>query len=101
METKYQAGLRVHEYVLEECLGAGAFGEVWRARHHVTESVEVAIKLAVEPDYVRYLKNEGDIVHRLRHPNIVSVLGIDPYADTPYLVMELVEGPSLRQLLDE
>ena len=101
MTDKYQAGTRVSEYVLEERIGAGSFGEVWRARHHIWDGDAVAIKLPTEPDYVRYLRKEGLVVHGLRHPNIVGVKGLDPYAEIPYLVMELVEGPSLRGLLDE
>jgi len=87
--------------VLEERIGIGTFGEVWRARHHVWESERVAIKLPTEPEYVRYLQREGVVVHGLRHSNIIRVMGMDPYAEVPYLVMELVEGPSLRQVLQE
>lgn len=101
MTTKYQSGARVSEYVLEECVGAGTFGEVWQARHHVWENERVAVKLPTEPEYVRYLQREGVVVHGVRHPNIVRVIGLDPYAEIPYLVMELVKGPSLRKLLDE
>lgn len=101
MNTKYQPGARVSEYVLEECVGAGAFGEVWRARHHIWENERVAVKVPTEPEYVRYLQREGVVVHGLRHPNIVRVLGLDPYAEIPYLVMELVGGPSLRDVLNE
>jgi serine/threonine protein kinase len=101
MTTKYQPGVRVSEYVLEQCLGAGTFGEVWQGRHHIWESDRVAIKLPTEPEYVRYLQREGVVVHGLRHPNIIRVLGLDPYADTPYLIMELVKGPSLRDVITE
>ncbi len=100
-DTKYRSGTRVSEYLLEECIGRGTFGEVWRARHHVWDKEHVAIKLPTEPEYVRFLRQEGVMVHGLRHPNIVRVLGLDPYADVPYLVMELVRGPSLRQVLAE
>ena len=101
MTTKHQPGVRVSEYVLEECVGAGTFGEVWRARHHIWEKDRVAVKLPTEPEYVRYLQREGVVVHGLKHPNIIRVIGLDPYAEIPYLVMELVEGPSLRAVLDE
>lgn len=101
MTTKYQSGARISEYMLEECIGAGTFGEVWRARHHVWDNERVAIKLPTEPEYVRYLRQEGVVVHGLRHANIVRVMGLDPYAEIPYLTMELVDGPSLRQVLNE
>ncbi len=99
--SQYQPGMRVSEYKLEEQLGAGTFGEVWRARHHVWQDDEVAIKLPTQPDYVRYLQREGLVVHGLRHKNIVRVMGMDPYAEHPYLTMELVKGPSLRGVLNE
>lgn len=101
MNTKYRPETRVSEYRLEEPLGGGTFGEVWRARHHVWDNEEVAIKLPTEPEYVRYLQQEGIVVHGLRHPNIIRVIGLDPYADPPYLVMELVRGQSLRAAIDQ
>ncbi|MEW6253416.1 MAG: serine/threonine-protein kinase [Planctomycetota bacterium] len=99
--TKYQAGARVGEYLLEKCLGAGTFGEVWQARHHIWDNERVAAKLPTEAEYVRYLQREGVVVHGIRHPNIVRVIGLDPFCETPYLLMELVKGPSLRDLLRE
>ncbi len=101
MSGKYQPGTRVSEYILEERIGTGTFGEVWRGRHHVWENDRVAIKLPTELEYVRYLRLEGAVVHGLRHQNIIRVLGLDPYAETPYLVMELVNGPSLREIINE
>ncbi len=101
MVTKYESGTRVGEYILEKCLGAGTFGEVWQARHHVWDNDQVAAKLPTEPEYVRFLQQEGVVVHGLRHPNIVRVMGLDPYAEIPYLIMELVRGPAVRQVLDK
>jgi serine/threonine-protein kinase len=49
---------------------------------------------------VRYLQREGIVVHGIKHPNIVRVIGFDPFAEHPYLIMELVTGPSLRQVID-
>lgn len=99
MNPHYQSGTRVSEYLLEAPIAAGAFGEVWRARHHLWTEEEVAIKLPTSPEYVRYLQREGMLVHGLRHPNIVRVLGVDPYSAIPYLVMELVHGPSLDRVI--
>lgn len=101
MATAYQAGQRVSEYVLEEPLGEGSFGVVWRARHHAWNDEQVAIKLPTAPEFVRDLRREGAVVHGLRHPNIVRMIGMDSYADPPYLVMELVRGPSLRRVLEQ
>ncbi len=96
-----QPGTRVSEYLLEEKIGEGSFSQVWRARHHIWSDERVAIKIPTDAEYVRYLRREGVVVHGLRHPNIVRVLGLDPYAEIPYLVMELVRGPSLRSVIDE
>ncbi len=93
-------GDRIHNYLLEARVGAGSFGEVWRARHHVFGEV-VAVKVPTDPQYVRNLQREGVVVHGLRHPNIVRAIDLDPYADPPYLIMEYIDGPSLRTVIDE
>ena len=90
---------RVGEYVLDQKIGAGAFGEVWRARHHVWADQLVAVKIPTDPQYLRNLQQEGNAVHGLNHPNIVKAIGFDPYAATPYLAMEYVPGTSLRPLI--
>ncbi|MBC7784609.1 MAG: protein kinase [Burkholderiales bacterium] len=92
-------GQRISEYIIEEPLGAGTFGEVWRARHHVWNQQTVAIKLPNNAEFIRDLQREGLAVQGLEHPNIVRAIGFDPYADPPYLIMEYVPGSSLRQPL--
>ncbi|MGH7215413.1 MAG: protein kinase domain-containing protein, partial [Tepidisphaeraceae bacterium] len=92
---------RVSEYVLDERIGAGTFGEVWRARHHVWTDQFVAIKIPTDPQYLRNLQREGAAVHGLVHPNIVRAIGFDPYAPTPYLTMEYIPGTSLRPLISK
>ncbi len=96
-----QVGQRISEYVLEARLGAGTFGEVWLARHHVWADQLVAIKIPIEPGYIQNLQKEGTAIHGLQHPNIVRALGFDPYADPPYLIMEYIPGTSLRTLIAE
>lgn len=96
-----QQGQRIGEYVLDARIGGGAFGEVWRARHHVWTDQLVAIKIPTDPQYLRNLKSEGAAVHGLVHPNIVRAIGFDPYAETPYLAMEYVPGSSLRPFIDK
>ncbi len=92
-------GDRLNNYLLDARLGAGSFGEVWRARHHVFGDV-VAIKVPTDLQFVRNLQREGVAVHGIRHPNIVRALDLDPYSDPPYLIMEYVDGPSLRAAID-
>jgi serine/threonine-protein kinase len=93
------ANQRVGEYVLEQKVGGGTFGEVWRAHHHVWSDQLVAVKIPTDPQYLRNLQREGSAIHGLTHPNIVRAIGFDPYAETPYLAMEYVPGSSLRPLV--
>jgi len=93
-------GERIQNYILETRLGAGGCGEVWRAKHHVLGDV-VAIKVPTDDRFARQLRREGLAAHRLKHPNVVRVIDLDPYATPPYLVMEFIDGPSLRMAIDQ
>jgi len=99
--SKVQPGRRVSNYILLEQVGRGTFGEVWKARHHVWGDRFVAVKVPTDEQYVRNLQKEGMVVHGLLHPNIVRVIDLDPFADIPYLIMEFVDGRSLREVLNE
>lgn len=97
--TGPKAGDRISEYVLESQLGSGTFGQVWRAAHHIWKDRLVAIKIPTDAQYVRNLRHEGVALHGLSHVNIVGAIGLDPFADPAYFVMEYVEGCSLRDLI--
>lgn len=93
-------------FELGEVLGAGGMGVVFRALDHEL-SRQVAIKF-LQPSHkltgaarLELLRSEARAVAKLNHPNIVQVydLGIAPDGQ-PYLVMELIEGESLRVALD-
>ena len=92
-------GQRVGEFVLERPVGAGAFGEVWRARHHAWAEQLAAVKIPTDPAYLRALQREGLAVRGLEHPNVARATGFDPYADPPYLVTEFVPGRNLRAVI--
>src|SRR5665213_784583 len=92
---------RVGEYVLLEKINSGAFGEVWKAHHHVWADQFVAIKIPTDPQFLRNLQREGVAIHGLVHPNIVRAIGFDPYAQIPYLTMEYIPGTSLRPLIQK
>jgi tetratricopeptide (TPR) repeat protein len=86
-------------YELLDELGSGGFGRVYRARH--SELGERAIKIAIDPAYARYLRQEGRAVGRLHHPRIVAIHHMDVDHDPPYLVMEYLPGGDLRHLLSQ
>ncbi len=94
-----QQGDRISNYLLDRPVGQGSFGQVWRAKHHIFDEV-VAIKIPTDADFVQNLRREGVTIHGLQHPNIVRAIDLDPYGDPPYLVMEYVDGASVRDLLD-
>ena len=84
-------------YRLQERLGTGGAGDVWRA---VDERLgaPVAVKLLhdTRPDQAARLAREARELARLAHARIVRCTDCDPEHDPPYLVMELVEGGTLR-----
>jgi serine/threonine protein kinase len=99
-------GARIDDrYEIIDALGAGGMGAVYRARR-IRLGDEVAIKvMQATPDARpesrdRFLR-ESRACAQLRHPNIVGLLdfGFDA-ANQPYMVMELLSGPSLREEID-
>ena len=97
-------GVIGEKYRLTRVLGEGGMGAVWIARN-LRLDVDVAIKLirrevAAEDTSDRLLQ-EARAAARIGHPSIVRVydFGETEYKD-PYIVMELLEGESLRQVLD-
>jgi serine/threonine-protein kinase len=92
-------------YELRERLGSGAMADVHRARDRTTGH-HVAIKLmrpglADDAELLRRFERESSTLRSLHHPNIVEVLDHGTRDGAPYLVMELVEGPTLQELLRE
>jgi len=102
--TEDLSGLRVgNAYRLTEPIGTGATGAVWRAVD-VERGVEVAVKLLHDelmrqPKAITRFLQERSILQMLHHPNIVRVHDLLTVGDSLGLVMELVEGGSLRDLL--
>ncbi len=93
-------GDRVAGYILIEKLGCGELGEVWKAHPAERPTEAVALKIAVDPDRFRALRSMGTQPLGLNHSAVVRTLAIDSAHEPPFLVMEYVLGPSLRELLD-
>ncbi len=98
-----EVGSVLGSYELTELIGKGAMGRVFRARH-MTLGREVAIKvlnadLAARPDIVDRFFREARVVNDIDHENIVEVTDFVEAPGVAYLVMELLDGVSLRELL--
>ncbi|MFE3520696.1 serine/threonine-protein kinase [Streptomyces sp. NPDC059161] len=104
------------KYLLEEPLGRGATGTVWRARQRETAGSEasvagqpgetVAIKvlkeeLANDADVVMRFLRERSVLLRLRHDNIVRTRDLVVEGDLLALVMDLIDGPDLHRYIRE
>ena len=97
-------GTRVGDYEIDRFIGAGAMGEVYAGRHPVINK-RVAIKvlrheLAASPEAAERFKREARAVNQIEHEHVVDVFGFGTLDDgRHYLVMDLVEGQSLRAKL--
>jgi eukaryotic-like serine/threonine-protein kinase len=93
-----------NRYLLDEAIGAGGFCEVWRALDTVLTR-PVAVKLlhacyAGQPDVKARFRAEAQHTGVLCHQNIARLYDYgEPECGPPYLVMELIEGPSLATVL--
>jgi serine/threonine protein kinase len=91
---------------LDRLIGEGGFGQVWHAmREPGVEVVAIKIlhlELVRSIDALTRFQRELDAIERLHHPNVVRALGHGSLDDgRPYLVLEYVEGPSLREVIHE
>lgn len=102
------------KYLLEEPIGRGATGTVWRARQRETAGAEAAVagqpgetvaikvlkeELANDADVVMRFLRERSVLLRLTHPNIVRTRDLVVEGDLLALVMDLVQGPDLHHYL--
>ena len=107
------AGTHLGSYEILSALGVGGMGEVYRARD-ATLNRDVAIKVllpavANDPERLLRFKREAQLLASLNHPNIAQIYGLEGQEGRdrqdgktgPFLVMELVEGPTLAERLEE
>ena len=98
------AGTTLGPYQVLAPLGAGGMGEVYRARD-TRLGRDVAIKVilaesARDPERIRRFEQEARAAGALSHPNVCAVLDLGTHDGSPFVVMELLEGETLRQKLD-
>ena len=98
-------------YTIRELIGTGGMANVYKAvvtapGGPVPEGTVVAVKvlrqeLMHDADLVRRFKNESKAISLLNHPNIVKVYDVSVSENLQYIVMECVEGMTLREYLNE
>jgi serine/threonine-protein kinase len=94
------AGTRLGNYEIVGPLGAGGMGEVYRGRDTKLDR-EVAIKVlpaafAQHPDRLARFEREAKVLASLKHNNIATIYAVEESSDGKALVMELVEGATLK-----
>jgi serine/threonine protein kinase/Tol biopolymer transport system component len=101
---RLQPGVRLGPYEIHSALGAGAMGEVYRARDTKLKR-DVAIKIlpdefSADPERVGRLQREAEALASINHSNIAAIYDLAEHGGTQFLVMELVEGKTLAELIE-
>jgi hypothetical protein len=99
------SGQTIGKYRIVEHLGRGGMAEVYKAYQPNLDRY-VALKLmhaflAADQDFIARFEREAKNVAALRHPNIVQVYDFDVHNGTPYMVMEYIEGGTLKSHLED
>jgi Tol biopolymer transport system component/predicted Ser/Thr protein kinase len=100
-----RTGVQLGQFEVLAALGAGGMGEVYRARD-TRLGREVAIKVlpaevSADTERLRRFEKEARAASSLNHPNIVTIYEVERINSTSFIVMELVDGKTLREVLSE
>src|SRR6185503_4483010 len=98
-------GKTIGKYQIVSQLGRGGMAEVYKA-YQTNLDRHVALKLmhaflVEDKDFIARFEREAKNVAAMRHPNIVQVYDFDVFNGNPYMVMEFIEGPSLKGYLED
>jgi hypothetical protein len=100
--AKVLLGSRLSHFELEELIGGGGMGAVFRARDERldrTVAIKVIPFIGDDPDMQRRFRNEAQSAARLDHPNIARVFDVGMFEGWRYIVFEYIEGTNLRDLV--
>ena len=100
---KYIGKMLDNRYEIIELISSGGMANVYRAKCHRLNRM-VAIKIlkadmAENEEIRRRFRDESQAVAQLSHPNIVSIYDVSTSGDTEYIVMELIDGITLKQYM--
>ena len=93
-------GTKLGQYEVQDYIGQGAMGLVYRAYHSQLErtgAVKVLQAMSPDPDTTARFKHEAQAIAQLRHPNIVNVYDFGDCQGTPYMIVEYVPAGSLAE----
>jgi hypothetical protein len=99
-----QPGTRLGQYEVQDLIGEGAMGVVYRAYHvqlERTGAVKVLQGMAPDTDSTARFRHEAQAIAQMRHPNIVNVFDFGEYEGTPYMIIEYVPGGSLASRMKQ
>jgi Tol biopolymer transport system component len=101
--SRLDAGARVGQYEVSGLIGAGGMGEVYRARDPRLGR-DVALKLLPEiyarhPEHLARFEREARLLAAISHANVAAIYGVEDAGGARALVLELVEGPTLEEVV--
>src|SRR5205823_1200189 len=95
-------GTKLGPYEVQDFIGQGAMGVVYRAYHAQLERIgAIKVMQAISPDAdtVARFRHEAQAIAKLRHPNIVDVYDFGEFQGTPYMIVEYIPGGSLAAMM--
>src|SRR5580765_4795618 len=99
------AGARLGVYEVTALIGEGGMGQVYRARDTKLNR-DVALKVVpdaflLDSDRLARFEREAQVLASLNHPNIAAIYGFEDSKGVQALVLELIEGPTLADRIDQ
>jgi len=97
-------GTKLGQYEVQDFIGQGAMGLVYRAYHTQLErtgAVKVMQAISPDADTVARFRHEAQAIAKMRHPNIVDVYDFGEFEGTPYMIVEYVPGGSLAGRMNQ
>src|SRR5437867_13440792 len=103
MSEQLSAGTRLDRYEIRSQIGAGGMGEVYRA-YDPKMNREIAIKIlpaafSADKERLARFEQEAQAAGSLNHPYILAIYLIATHDGSPYIVVELLEGETMRDLI--
>jgi serine/threonine protein kinase len=101
--AKVTAERKIGKYVITEKIGHGGSSIIYRGTHSML-NMPVAIKMlthdmSMDPDFVEMFRNEAKIIAQLNHPHIVKVYDIEERYRTIFIIMEYLDGMTLKDIV--